>query len=145
MFCYQKNTNSLSAAKCSRGTFWKAVKNPSTKWKIDSRRAIMDAVDRSKGEEGSAALTVWLSNNDYQRFLVDHPKELSSDEAREEFAKKSDGEKLLAFAEYLKHQLTPFIFSCYEFDAKGRRRPRQLVGCHLNGLVMLDIDHVTTP
>ena len=145
MFCYQKNTNSLSAAKCSRGTFWKAIKDPSTKWKIDSRRAIMDAVDRSKGEEGSAALTVWLSNNDYQRFLVDHPKELSSDEAREEFAKKSDGEKLLAFAEYLKHQLTPFIFSCYEFDAKGRRRPRQLVGCHLNGLVMLDIDHVDNP
>ncbi|MCR4916445.1 MAG: hypothetical protein K6A96_11885 [Prevotella sp.] len=42
------------------------------------------------------------------------------------------------------------IFSCREFDAtessKGKPfRHRRLADCHLNGLVMLDIDHVDNP
>ena len=43
-----------------------------------------------------------------------------------------------------------FIYSCYEFDEttteKGKPfRHRRLADCHLNGLVMLDIDHVENP
>ena len=144
MFCYQRNYNSLSAARCSRETFWKAIKDLSTKWKVDARRAIIEAVDRSKGEEGHMALTTWLNNNDYQRFLVAYPETLS-DTAKENFAKKSDAEKLLIFADDLKHRLTPFVFSCYEFDAVGKKHPRKLKGCHLNGLVMLDLDHLDDP
>ena len=45
-------------------------------------------------------------------------------------------------------------FSCYQFDeatvktkdVKSKKGPRRLLkGCHLNGLVMLDIDHVDNP
>ena len=70
--------------------------------------------------------------------------------ARQKFFEKSDEERLLAFAQELKDNLTAFIFSCYEFDAtetaKGTMfRHRRLADCHLNGLVMLDIDHVDNP
>ena len=66
---------------------------------------------------------------------------------------------MLAWAEELKQELTGFIFCCYLFDEVKRKkknkktgeeyevmeRPRQLKYCHLNGLVMLDIDHVENP
>ncbi|MBP5619889.1 MAG: hypothetical protein J6X23_05535 [Bacteroidaceae bacterium] len=70
--------------------------------------------------------------------------------AREKFFAKSEEEQLLAFAQELKDNITAFIFSCYEFDAvpteKGKLfRHRRLADCHLNGLVMLDIDHVDNP
>ena len=145
MFCYQKSTKSRSAAKCSREVFWNAIKDQSTKWRIDARRAILAAVERSKGDEGSMALTTWLQNNDYQRYLVEHPRELSSDIAREAWQQKSDAEKLLAFADSLKQKLIPFVFSCYEFDKAGIYCPRQLKYCHLNGLVMHDYDHLENP
>ena len=70
--------------------------------------------------------------------------------ARQKFFEKSDEERLLAFAQELKDNLTAFIFSCYEFDATptANGNPfchRRLADCHLNGLVMLDIDHVENP
>ena len=145
MFCYQKTTKSRSAAKCSREVFWNAIKDQSTKWRIDARRAIIAAVERSKGEEGPMALITWLQNNDYQRYLVEHPQELSSDTAREAWEQKTDAEKLLAFADSLKQKLIPFIFSCYEFDKNGIYSPRQLQFCHVNGLVMHDYDHLENP
>ena len=70
--------------------------------------------------------------------------------ARQKFFEKSDEERLLAFAQELKDNLVAFIFSCYEFDATptANGNPfchRRLADCHLNGLVMLDIDHVENP
>lgn len=145
MFCYQKTTKSRSAAPCSREAFWKAVKDPCTKWRIDARRAILAAVERSEGEEGHLALTTWLQNNDYRRYLSQHPQELKTDTAREAWQQKSDKEKLLAFADHLKQSLPTFVFACYEFDKNGIICPRQLKFCHLNGLVMHDYDHLENP
>ena len=70
--------------------------------------------------------------------------------AIEAWAAKSDGEKLLAYAQEIKDNSTAFIYSCYEFDetTTGKGTPfrhRRLAECHLNGLVMLDIDHVENP
>ena len=64
--------------------------------------------------------------------------------------KKNDAERLLAFAQDVKENLPAFIFSCREFDATetakgGKFCHRRLADCHLNGLVMLDIDHVENP
>ncbi|MCR5180777.1 MAG: hypothetical protein K6C30_06135, partial [Bacteroidaceae bacterium] len=66
------------------------------------------------------------------------------------FSEKSREERLLAYADELKSELPAFIFSSREFDEtinkKGKScRSRKLAGCHLNGLVMLDIDHVENP
>ena len=65
-------------------------------------------------------------------------------------AKKTDAEKLKAYAQDLKENLPAFIFSCYEFDETQTEKGkpfchRRLKECHLNGLVMLDIDHVENP
>ena len=70
--------------------------------------------------------------------------------AKEAWAKKTDAEKLKAYAQDLKENLPAFIFSCYQFDAteSAKGQPfchRRLKDCHLNGLVMLDIDHVENP
>ena len=75
---------------------------------------------------------------------------LKKESAKKAWAAKSDAEKLLAFAQEVKDNSTAFIFSCYEFDEtstdKGKPfRHRRLADCHLNGLVMLDIDHVDNP
>ena len=158
MICYQKDVKKSSAVKCGRGDFWREVKSQKTAWHIDARRAVKAAVKADLDGKGVAAIHTWLQNADFQKFLIRKPKELKSEKAKKTWAKKSDEEKLLAWAEELKQELTGFIFSCYLFDEVKRKkkkkdgtefevteRPRQLKYCHLNGLVMLDIDHVENP
>ena len=158
MITYQKNMKNSSAVKCGRGDFWREVRSQKTQWHIDTRRAVKAAVAADKEGEGVAAIHTWLQNIDYQKFLARKPKTLTSKRAIEAFAKKSDEDKLLAWAEELKQELTDFIFSCYLFDEVKRKkkkkdgtevdvteRRRLLKYCHLNGLVMLDIDHVENP
>jgi len=121
------------------------VRNTSTAWKIDSRREILEAVEK----HDEKVIKKWLKNEDYGKFLA-KKRGLKKLSARQKFFEKSDEERLLAFAQELKDNLTAFIFSCYEFDAtetaKGTMfRHRRLADCHLNGLVMLDIDHVDNP
>ena len=158
MITYQKNMKNSSAVKCDRGDFWREVRSQKTQWHIDTRRAVKAAVAADKEGEGVAAIHILLQNIDYQKFLARKPKTLTSKRAIEAFAKKSDEDKLLAWAEELKQELTDFIFSCYLFDEVKRKkkkkdgtevdvteRRRLLKYCHLNGLVMLDIDHVENP
>ena len=145
MFTYQQNTHFSQAVACGREEFWESVRNTSNQWKIDSRRDILDVVERHD-EKG---IKRWLKNTDYQKFLA-KKRGLKKLSARQKFFEKSDEERLLAFAQELKDNLTAFIFSCREFDetetSKGKMfRHRRLADCHLNGLVMLDIDHVENP
>ena len=145
MFTYQENTHFSQAVRCGREKFWESVRNTSTAWKIDSRREILEAVEKHDSE----VIDKWLKNEDYGKFLA-KKRGLKKLAARQKFFEKSDEERLLAFAQELKDNLTAFIFSCYEFDAtetaKGTMfRHRRLADCHLNGLVMLDIDHVDNP
>ena len=142
MFTYQEDVKRAPAVECGRGDFWKNVRSQQTAWHIDARRAVMAAVEASKGEEGPMAIRIWLENTDFQKYVIDHGRKLKSKEAKEAWKAKSDEERLLAWADQLKQELTAFIFSCYAFD--GNRR-RLLKSCHLNGLVMLDIDHVDNP
>ena len=144
-FCYQENTHFSQAVKCSREKFWDSVRNTSTVWKIDSRRVILEAVEQHDSEVTGK----WLKNEDYEKFLA-KKRGLKKLSARQKFFEKSNEERLLAFAQELKDNLPAFIFSCYEFDATptASGNPfchRRLKDCHLNGLVMLDIDHVDNP
>ena len=144
-FCYQENTHFSQAVRCSREKFWDSVRNSSTAWKIDSRREILEAVEQHNSE----VTDKWLKNEDYQRFLA-KKRGMKKESARQKFFAKSDEERLLAFAQELKDNLTAFIFSCLGFDATltANGNPfchRRLADCHLNGLVMLDIDHVDNP
>ena len=148
MICFQENTHFSQALPCTREEFWEQVRKPSTAWRIDARRAILAAVEASK-TQGTAAIHTWLQNSDYQKFLL-KKQNLKRAAAKEAWAKKTDAEKLLAFAQEVKENLPAFIFACYQFDATetGRGsmfRHRRLADCHLNGLFMLDIDHVENP
>ena len=148
MFTFQENTHFSQALPCTKEVFWEQVKKPNTAWRIDARRAILAAVDASR-TQGVAAIQTWLNNVDYQKFLL-KKQNLKKESAKKAWAAKSDAEKLLAFAQEIKDNSTAFIFSCYEFDEtttdKGKPfRHRRLADCHLNGLVMLDIDHVDNP
>ena len=112
------------------------------------RRAIIAAVDASK-TQGAVALHNLLQNSEYQKFLI-KKQGLKKKAAKEAWEKKTDAEKLLAFAQEVKDNLPAFIFACKEFDetetAKGGMfRHRRLADCHLNGLFMLDIDHIENP
>ena len=145
MFTYQENTHFSQAVRCGREKFWEEIRKTSTAWKIDSRREILEAVERHDSE----VINKWLKNEDYGKFLA-KKRGLKKLSARQKFFEKSDEERLLAFAQELKDNLTAFIFSCYEFDATptANGNPfchRRLADCHLNGLVMLDIDHVENP
>ena len=158
MIVYQRDVKKSSAVECGRGDFLKEVSSQKNNWNIDARRAVKAAVKADLEGEGVAAIHTWLQNTDYQKFLIDYQLKLKSKLAKEAFAKKSDEDKLLLWAESLKQSLTAFIFSCYLFDEVKRKkkhkdgteyevveRPRQLKYCHLNGLVMLDLDHVGNP
>ena len=148
MFTYQENTHFSQALPCNREEFWREVRKPNTAWRINARRAILAAVDASK-TEGVSAIQTWLNNADYQKFLL-KKQNLKKEAAKKAWVEKTDAEKLLAFAQEVKDNSTAFIYSCREFDetetAKGTQfRHRRLADCHLNGLVMLDIDHVENP
>ena len=148
MITFQENTHFSQALPCTREEFWEQVKKPTTRWRIDMRRAIIAAVDASK-TQGAVALHNLLQNSEYQKFLI-KKQGLKKKAAKEAWEKKTDAEKLLAFAQEVKDNLPAFIFCCREFDetetAKGGMfRHRRLADCHLNGLFMLDIDHIENP
>ena len=148
MITFQENTHFSQALPCSKEEFWAQVRKPNTAWRIDARRAIIAAVEASK-TQGVAAIQTWLNNADYQKFLL-KKQNLKREAAKKAWEAKSDAEKLLAFAQEIKDNSVAFIYSCYEFDEttteKGKPfRHRRLADCHLNGLVMLDIDHVENP
>ena len=148
MITFQENTHFSQALPCTREEFWEQVRKPSTAWRIDARRAILAAVEASKSD-GVSAIQNWLNNADYQKFLL-KKQNMKKKAAKDAWAAKSDAEKLLAFAQEIKDNQTAFIFSCREFDATNTANGnpfchRRLAECHLNGLVMLDIDHVENP
>ena len=148
MFTFQENTHFSQALPCTKEAFWEQVKKQTTAWRINARRAILAAVEASK-TEGAPALQSWLSSSEYQKFDLKR-QNLKTKSAKEAWAKKTDAEKLKAYAQDLKENLPAFIFSCYKFDAteSAKGQPfchRRLKDCHLNGLVMLDIDHVENP
>ena len=148
MITFQENTHFSQALPCSREEFWEQVRKTSTRWRVDARRAILAAVEAAK-TEGTAAIQTWLNNGEYQKFLI-KKQGLKKKAAKEAWAKKTDAEKLLAFAQEVKENLPAFIFGCREFDEKetaksGMFRHRRLADCHLNGLFMLDIDHIENP
>ena len=148
MITFQENTHFSQALPCTREEFWEQVKKPSTRWRIDMRRAIIAAVEASE-TQGAVALHNLLQNSEYQKFLI-KKQGLKKKAAKEAWEKKTDAEKLLAFAQEVKDNLPAFIFACREFDetetAKGGMfRHRRLADCHLNGLFMLDIDHIENP
>ena len=150
MFTYQRDTKSLFVAECGKKDFWREIKKASTPFNINTRREILQAVDA----QDEAVLKKWEQHEDYQKFIVRTMRSLKSKSGKEKWQKKPLDKKLLAWADDLKKSLPTFQFSCYQFDEvtvktkdgktkKGARRV--LKGCHLNGLVMLDIDHVENP
>ena len=148
MITFQENTHFSQALPCTREEFWEQVRKTSTRWRIDARRSILAAVEAAR-TEGTAAIQTWLNNGEYQKFLL-KKQNLKKKAAKEAWAKKTDAEKLLAFAQEVKENLPAFIFGCREFDEtktakSGMFRHRRLADCHLNGLFMLDIDHIENP
>ena len=66
MFTYQENTHFSQAVRCGREKFWEEIRKTSTAWKIDSRREILEAVERHDSE----VINKWLKNEDYGKFLA---------------------------------------------------------------------------
>ena len=145
MFTFQKDTKSLFVAQCGKKDFWREIRKSSTAFNIDTRRDILRAVDANDEE----TLQKWAEHTDYQKFILKMVRSLKTKTGKEKWQKKPLCKKLLAWADDLKKSLTAFQFCCYQFDeatVKGKKGPRRVLkGCHLNGLVMLDIDHVDNP
>ena len=150
MFTYQKDTKSLFVAECGKKDFWREIRKSSTAFNIDTRREILHAVDT----QDETTLLRWAEHTDFQKFELKTLKGLKTKTGKEKWQKKPLDKKLLAWADDLKKSLTAFQFCCYQFDeatvktkdGKTKKGARRLLkGCHLNGLVMLDIDHVDNP
>ena len=145
MFTFQKDTKSLFVAQCGKKDFWREIRKSSTAFNIDTRRDILRAVDANDEE----AMQKWAEHTDYQKFDVRMQRSFKTKTSKEKWQNKPLNKKLLAWADDLKKSLTAFQFCCYQFDeatVKGKKGPRRVLkGCHLNGLVMLDIDHVDNP
>ena len=145
MFTYQKDTKSLFVAECTKKDFWREIRKSSTAFNIDTRREIMRAVDA----QDETTLIKWAEHADYQKFDMKMLRSFKTKASKEKWQNKPLDKKLLAWADDLKKSLTAFQFCCYQFDeatVKGKKGPRRVLkGCHLNGLVMLDIDHVDNP
>ena len=66
MFTFQHNTHFSQAVACSREKFWEEIRLPSTSWNIDSRRAILTAVE----QHDEKAIKRWLKKDEYRKFLL---------------------------------------------------------------------------
>ena len=145
MFTFQKDTKSLFVAQCGKKDFWREIRKSSTAFNIDTRRDILRAVEANDEE----TMQKWAEHTDYQKFILKMVRSLKTKTGKEKWQKKPLDKKLLAWADDLKKSLTAFQFCCFFFDevsVKGKKGPRRVLkGCHLNGLVMLDIDHVDDP
>jgi hypothetical protein len=145
MFTFQKDTKSLFVAECGKKDFWREIRKSSTAFNIDTRRDILRAVEANDEE----TMQKWAEHTDYQKFILRILRSLKTKKGKEKWKKKPLDKKLLAWADDLKKSLTAFQFCCYVFDeatVKGKKGARRVLkGCHLNGLVMLDIDHVDNP
>ena len=87
MITFQENTHFSQALPCTREEFWEQVKKPSTRWRIDMRRAIIAAVEASK-TQGAVALHNLLQNSEYQKFLI-KKQGLKRQAAKEAWARRS--------------------------------------------------------
>ena len=145
MFTFQKDTKSLFVAQCGKKDFWREIRKSSTAFNIDTRRDILRAVEANDEE----TMQKWAEHTDYQKFILKMVRSLKTKAGKEKWQNKPLAKKLMAWADDLKKSLTAFQFCCYQFDevsVKGKKGPRRVLkGCHLNGLVMLDIDHVDNP
>ncbi len=144
-FLYQRKAKTFQTAPCDRDTFWGCINNASTAWKINARRDILGAVAR----HDVASINQWDDVVDYKKFLLGMQTRQNG-KLWPTFAQKTKEQRLLAYADELKSDLPAFIFSSRAFDETTNKKgktchSRRLVGCHLSGLVMLDIDHVEAP
>ena len=105
-FCYQENTHFSQAVRCGREKFWESVRSTSTAWKIDSRRDILDVVERHDAE----GIKRWLKNEDYGKFLA-KKRGLKKLSARQKFFEKSDEEAAMSLTQRQRLMAIPFAIA----------------------------------
>ena len=75
MFTYQKDTKSLFVAECGKKDFWREIRKSSTAFNIDTRRAILHAVEANDEE----AMQKWAEHTDFQKFMLKTSKRIRFD------------------------------------------------------------------
>ena len=85
-FCYQKNTKSLFVAECGKKDFWREIRKASTAFNIDTRRAILRAVE-AKDEE---AMQKWAEHTDYQKFMLKTLRDLKTKTGKEKWQQQGE-------------------------------------------------------
>ena len=103
---------STIAAECDKKVFWREIRKSSTAFNIDTRRAILHAVEANDEE----AMQKWAEHTDFQKFMLKTIRDLKTKTGKEKWQNKPLDKKLLAWADDLKKSLTAFQFSCYQFD-----------------------------
>ncbi len=153
-FVYQQNMYWGSCEPCTPAIFASLVRDASVNWKIDTRRAVRQAV-----YEGQP-LDLYTGRTDFQRWCL---QEENRPRAGAKFAQKTTAAKLMQWVDMLKDSLPDFVFGVREFglqprldknkhpklDADGnplmyRRRMQENI-VHLSALFMSDYDHLPFP
>lgn len=153
-FTWQQNQYWGSCEPCTIRVFSAQVRNAQVAWKINTRRAIEEAVEKGR------SLEQWTQLSDFQKFCL---RELAKPRAGEKFRELSTAARLLQWVSQLKQSLPDFIFGVREFgqtvrtdkddnpilDEDGRpmiyRRRSQSNVVSLSLLFMSDYDHLPFP
>ena len=155
MFVYQKTIIYPLALACPEDTFFGLLRDQQTQWLVDNCRLALKYATDGTGE------AQWPQNfaEEFKKYLLE---QAAKPKAGKAMAKKSMQEKLLCYAKSLKNKLPAAVFQAKNFDPSLTEKAREKVTkemteeevnamrrpwvrqeqVHLNGLCILDIDHL---
>ena len=125
-FTFQESMYSGECLPCTAAVFNHYVDDPMVAWKIKTRRAVEEAINKG------LPLDRFAENPGFKKFC-------QKKQAEKGFADLTFAQKLLQWATSLKSSLPCYIFAVCEFEQKRRKLSNIL---HLSGLFMFDADHL---
>ena len=121
-FTFQESMYSGECLPCTAAVFNHYVDDPMVAWKIKTRRAVEEAINKG------LPLDRFAENPGFKKFC-------QKKQAEKGFADLTFAQKLLQWATSLKSSLPCYIFAVCEFEQKRRKLSNIL---HLSGLFMFD-------
>ena len=165
MFCYQRNFG-LPTAIVTLPVFNSLVDSAQTRWLTHEHRRLREALEGSGaaaqtspapsilGGERDALLAQWVQDTEFQKFCAsqeaNRKKAAGGKTKGEAFKALTLEKKLQTYCDSLKKSLPFVIFiATYAETLSGKTQKlgcwRKQAACRLNGLCVIDFDHVTHP
>ena len=148
MFCYQRSFG-LPTEVVTQQLLYQLVGSPQTRWLTQEHRRWREAMPSIVAD--SALQEEWAKDGEFQKFCINEPARLRKQKDGKKKAEAFEAlplvKKMQAYCDSLKKSL-PFVIFIATYaetpSSKGQKMGawRKQAACQLNGLCVIDFDHV---